>query len=309
MKTIAILGATSHIAKSIIINFIKDNYNLVLFGRDKNRIENFCLNNIKKYEADIKSYDEFVNFEYDVVINCVGISIPEKQKKAAFELFKLSEDFDNLIMSYLNKNKNTLYINISSGAVYNSDYSSPIESDSISKYDVNINNPSEYYGICKFYSEKKHRSLSEYNIIDLRVFSYFSRFIDLNSGFFMSELMKSLLKTEIFKTNNNNIIRDYIHPLDLYNLVLLCIDAEKINKAFDVYSCSPVEKFEILDKFSSEFDLKYAIENISYDVPTGNKNIYYSKNDKLKDIGYYPVYSSIEALISEAKGMIELYAN
>ncbi len=308
MKTIAILGASSHIAKGLIINFIKQKYNLVLFGRDKNKIKNFCISNIKKFNSDIKSYNEFMNCEYEVVINCIGISTPVKQREAAFEIFKLNEDFDNLVLSYLFNNKNTLYINISSGAVYNSNCTSPIENNFLTEFNVNINNPSEYYGISKFYCEKKHRSLSELNIVDLRVFSYFSRFIDLESGFFMSELMKSLIKKEIFKTDSNNIIRDYIHPGDLYKIILLCIGAERINKAFDVYSRAPVEKIEILNEFSREFDLKYIIENISFKTPTGNKNIYYSKNDIVKDIGFNPEYSSVETLLSEAKVMVDFYA-
>ena len=115
---IAILGATSHIAKGLIINFLtKTNHEMSLFGRSNERINNFLLE--EKLICDrILNYTEFFNYQYDVIINCVGIGRPEKIKEAGYGIFLITENFDNLVIEYLGKQPQAIYINFSSGAVF-----------------------------------------------------------------------------------------------------------------------------------------------------------------------------------------------
>ena len=71
---VAILGATSHIAKGLIAQFLRtQSAQLVLFGRSAERIRAFLESAGCAGPAEImQGYDEFDSGNYDVIINCVG---------------------------------------------------------------------------------------------------------------------------------------------------------------------------------------------------------------------------------------------
>lgn len=81
MKKIAILGATGHIAKSLISNFKRsENYNLYLFARSDEKLNNFLKSINYSENVEKISLNDFNKKKYDAVINCIGISDPEKLK-------------------------------------------------------------------------------------------------------------------------------------------------------------------------------------------------------------------------------------
>lgn len=309
-KKVAILGATGHIAKGLISNFCKslENYELFLFARSLQRLRNFlkgigCVYNSKIH---LKNFDEFNNGKYDVIINCVGAGTPLKVKELGGDILRLTEIFDNLILDYLQNNKDALYINFSSGAVYGKDFRSPISKSTFVNINVNNIGIQDCYGISKINSEAKHRSMVNFNIVDLRVFSYFSRFIDLSSKYLITEVLNCIRNNTEFITNSIDIIRDYIHPEDLFNLVEKCILKHSINDVFDVYSLKPVTKFEILECLKEEYDLKYTInDNLNVMNATGLKNNYYSINKKAEKIGYAPKVTSLECIMHESEKILK----
>ena len=73
---IAILGSTSHIAKNLIDRFKQKD--LYLFSRSR------------------KNLDSFIDGNYDVVINCIGVGTPNKLKDLGTEIFRFTEYYDNL---------------------------------------------------------------------------------------------------------------------------------------------------------------------------------------------------------------------
>ena len=307
MKKIAILGATGHIAKNLISNFKESGkFTLFLFARSNGKLDNFL--KIINYGEKIKKIDLF-NFnteKYDAIINCIGIGGPKKLKNTGPEIFRLTEYFDNFILDYLKDNSNCIYINFSSGVAYGVDFSIPAENKKLCEINVNNICSNDNYGIVKLYSEAKHRSCKNFNIVDLRVFAFFSRFIDLKSKYFITELISCIKTKKELTTNNNNIVRDYIHPKDLFNLINICIDVGEINDVFDVYSLKPITKFEILDYFKKNYDLVYKIEKgIFGENATGIKDNYYSINKKAEKIGYIPKYSSIESIVQETKEILK----
>ncbi len=303
-KKIAILGATSHIAKGLIHGFcLKEENELFLFGRSPDRINSFLANlNDKRNAVQTLTFSEFTRGEYDVVINCVGIGDPGKLKSSTSSIFKLTETYDNLVLEYLEGHPKTLYINFSSGAVYGTDFASPV--DATTHYTLGINNISayDYYGITKLHSEAKHRALPMFNIVDLRVFSYFSRYIDLQSKFLLSDILLSIKKRRMLETSSDDIIRDYVHRDDLLSILEICQNKKVINTAFDIYSLQPASKFEILDFFSREYGLSYTVKETAISgSPTGNKKHYYSINKKAEEIGYSPRFTSLECIVEESK--------
>ena len=137
-KRIAILGATSHIAKGLIYNFSSLCYkNIFLFARSLTRLQCF-LNEINcKHKWTNKKIDEFERYDYDVILNCVGMGTPSKVKEAGSDAFNLVEKFDNMILRCLADNTKTLYINFSSGAVYGDNFTTPVDDSSFSKWSIN----------------------------------------------------------------------------------------------------------------------------------------------------------------------------
>jgi nucleoside-diphosphate-sugar epimerase len=309
-KCIALLGATSHIAKNIICELgVCKKYQLHLYARSMESVGAFLSTiNYTDY-SNIKIYNlgEFGIRESDVIINCIGIGNPSKLMNNVSEIFEITEYYDNLIINYLKAKANeALYINLSSGAAYGTDFNSPVNELSCLNVEVNHLTHQNYYGISKMYSEAKHRSLEKFNVVDLRIFSFFSRFIDLNSKFLIAEILNCLFEDRVFQTGSNELIRDYVSPRDLCELIMICIDKQYLNDVFDVYSLSPVSKLEIVGMFHDQFGLKYNInENISVlSNVTGTKSIYHSINKRAEKLHYSPSMTSLETIKEEANKML-----
>jgi hypothetical protein len=303
---VAILGSTSHIAKGLISNFCQtDRCELYLFGRSLDRIRGF-LTDINRFGlTQAFLFSEFNNYCYDVVINCVGIGNPGKLQSGISSILKITETYDNLVLDYLEGHPDALYINLSSGAAYGTDFTAPANEGSVSRWDINHMKETDYYGIAKMNSEAKHRAFKNRYIADIRVFGYFSRFIDLSARFMLTEIISCIETGKDFLTGPDNIQRDYIHPSDLYALIECCIHRRTVNEVYDAYSLNPVSKLEILDYFASEYGLKYVIrDGIEATAPTGAKNSYFSLNRRAQTIGYYPRFTSLDSISGEAKQIL-----
>jgi nucleoside-diphosphate-sugar epimerase len=305
MKTrIAIVGATSHIAKGLINHFLgTGKVYLSLFARNAKPVHPF-LKKIGVHKSKdfmiYEGYQNFPDYHYDVIINCVGLGTVSEEPHIYTSFFMVTEEFDNLIIAYLTKSPRTLYINFSSGAIYGNNYLQSVDKNSINKIRVNGISRNDYFMIVKLNSESKHRAFEKLNIIDIRVFSYFSRFVDITGKYFITELLNALIHNQVFHTKDVNIVRDYIHPNDLFALVNKCIDIRTINMSLDAYSLQPTSKMDILNFFTSEYKLKYQIEKSSiHRNVTGQKNIYYSIYRKASKIGYHPHFSSLDAIKQE----------
>ena len=302
---IAILGATSHIAKGLIYYFNKKGNNeLFLFARSIDRLREFLKSIEGGENIHLKGFDELNKERYDIIINCIGISSATDFKERVSSYFRLTEQFDNLVLDYINDHSDTLYINFSSGAAYGTDFSVPVDESTYSKWDINHISEADYYGIAKLNSEVKHRALKDLNIVDLRVFGYFSRFIDLKSRFLLTEIISCTKENKELITGPDNIVRDYVHPKDLFELLDKCIERYRLNDVFDVYSLKPVLKFEILEYFQKEYGLEYIINNgfISSSA-TGSKENYYSISKRAGKISYSPQFTSLDSIVQETAAM------
>ena len=304
-KNIAIFGSTGHIGKNLISFFIKNNdFKIFLFSRDIKKFESLKM--IFSDTMSFNTYDDFGKNEYDVIINCAGISNPNAFEKNSRSIFDTAEFYDTMVLDYLKNFPTTLYINLSSGAVFSREFDKPVDDSSTYKFDVNGINKGEMYSISKMYLESKHRSLPDLNIVDLRIFGFFSRFIDVNAGFFMSELLQALKNKSEFITDKKDFVRDYVNPKDFYDLTKNCIANKKINDVFDVYSKEIISKFQILEECFNKFDLKFKlVEKIESISPTGVKKNYYSLSRKAEKINYSPQFSSLETILNESSLFLE----
>ncbi|OGM93308.1 hypothetical protein A2333_01530 [Candidatus Wolfebacteria bacterium RIFOXYB2_FULL_49_7] len=309
-QRIAVLGATSHIAKGLIYNFLQEgNFELHLYARSVDKAREF----IKLIGQDgndkcivHEQRDDLLTASYDTVINCVGVGTATKLQGDYSKYFTVTEEYDNLVLDYLrNGHPDTLYVSFSSGAVYGGEFSSPAQEDTTNCVQVNHIEPKDYYGIVRLNAEAKHRSLKDLNIVDLRLFAYFSRFIDLSDGYFITDIVNSILHNTPLATNDSDFMRDFVHSADLFALVLKCIAIKKLNMAVDVLSAAPIKKSEILAYFSQAYGLQYAMEpQVGVVSATGSKYAYYSAYANAERVGFVPQFTSMDAIREEAARLL-----
>ena len=300
---IAVLGATSQIAKDLIYSFsIYTDYHCTLFSRNSNAVLDWLKRvNIKK-SHQVREYSDFsADHSFDVIINFVGAGGPDKIRKMGAEILDATFDYDMMALHYLKQHRNTKYIFLSSGAVYGGNFEQPVTRNSWSI--IPINNLSiashDWYMVAKLYAEAKHRSLEKFSIFDIRVFNYFSHTQDMNSGFLLNDILKALKNDETLVTSADNIVRDVITPIDFFGLFEVIMSSQAINIALDCYTRSPIDKFSLLSELGRKFGLRY---EVSQCVPAANapsKINYYSLNKIAGDIGYAPQRTSLDGIVEQ----------
>jgi nucleoside-diphosphate-sugar epimerase len=299
---IAILGATSQIAQDLILSFSKNkDYECLLFSRNIVLLKKWIKSANLKNSYKAKEYADFdCNESHDIIINFVGVGDPLKSKKVGNGIFKITEQYDDMALNYIDSNKKTKYIFISSGAVYGGNYQNPVNESTAATVNINNLDGTDWYRISKLYAESKHRSLAGLSIIDVRVFNYFSHSQDMRARFLITDMVRSIKNKEIFKTSEDNIVRDFMTPPDFYNLIQAVIESKPMNMALDCYTKSPISKFELLSKLKDSFGLIYEIDR-SLDIvnSTGFKANYYSINKVAESIGYRAKNTSLEGIFKE----------
>lgn len=297
-----ILGGTSHIARALTPYLLDSGTELTLFARSPEKLAGTPCQ-VKK------DFSLLANEKYDLIINCIGAGTPKELAGDYNRWFSVLEKFDNLALEYLQKvNPQALYVMFSSGAVYGRQSNTPATENSAWSLFPNRVDVPDYYAISKLYSEAKHRSLPYLRIVDLRIFSFFSRHIDLDSGYFMTDLVKALATGQIMETSPGDMIRDYPSPADLASLILKCTALPQINTAVDVASKCAVSKLEILKEFEKHFALQYRVIDMCSNSPNGNVNVYLPTGEMAeKQLGWQAENTSIETLIFETEAILKQY--
>lgn len=307
---IAILGSNGHIARGLIERFRRQGrYSLNLFTRSPESLLEFLgqIDFPPGRHCSIKEgYEDFHKERHEVIINCIGAGSPNKLNGRFTDWFTVTEQFDNLALDYLRRKADTLYIHFSSGAVYGRNLQGAVHSGSLHSIPVNQISVPEFYAIAKLNAEAKHRAFVNLNIVDIRIFSYFSRFIDLDSGYFITDILQCLLRQTPLVTNKLNIIRDYPHPEDLFRLVNLCIEKRLLNTALDAYSAKPCDKNAIIAYFRDTHGLQTCLTDTADNAsPNGLNIVYCSMYDRAKTLlGYHPGHSSLETINQESRHIL-----
>jgi nucleoside-diphosphate-sugar epimerase len=287
---IAILGATSQIAKDLIISFANnERYKLFLFGRNQTNIHDWCLRQHISNRHEHLGYDAFSHTDhYDVIINFVGVGDPAVAKQMGSAIFDVTYQYDKLAIDYLQQYPQTKYIFLSSGAVFGGNFEQPVTEDSVAQVDLNHLQESDWYGIAKLYAEARHRALKDCAIVDVRVFNYFSRTQDMNARFLITDIVRAIQNNEVLKTAETNIVRDFISPVDFSQLIKAIIESPAMNCAVDCYTQAPIDKLSLLKSLQEKFGLRYELVTSAGLNATGAKINYYSTNKKASEFGYAP---------------------
>lgn len=304
---IAIFGANSEIAKDFvsISNLCCEN-NFFLFSRNPALLSQWLLSlNNKKYINIIRYQDFKIDDSYDILINFIGVGDPKKIKLTGSLILNMTHIYDNLILNYLAKHPKSKYIFLSSGIVYETNFTGPVNNNSKIRNLHESFGFSDWYTISKLYAEERHREKQKLAITDLRIFSYFSHTQNTSSStYLMGEIINSLKNKRILMTSPSNIKRDYLSKIDFFQLISCIIEAPYSNGAFDSYSQASIDKFSILDFMKINYGLKYEIiENKLEDKSNMLKMNYFSENTTAKNIGYIPSMTSLESIGYECKAI------
>ncbi|MEE7628099.1 NAD-dependent epimerase/dehydratase family protein [Methylobacter sp. Wu8] len=304
---IAILGATSQIARDLIVSFsTADDKQLHLFARYPDEAAKWLMSVGLSGLYPVDEFSGFANHEFDAVINFVGVGNPERALKMGNSIFDITLRFDELVLNYLQTHPACRYLFLSSGAAYGSSFNEPAARNTPAVVAINDLAPQEWYGVAKLHAECRHRAHPELSIIDIRVFNYFSRTQDLSARFLITDILRAIRDKTVLETSSDYIVRDYLHPADFYKLVSALLSAPAANVAVDCFTLAPVDKPNLLAAMQENFGLRYEIIKASADInATGSKPYYYSINRRAADFGYYPGLTSLEGLMQEAIAIIQ----
>ena len=304
---IAILGATSQIAKDLICYFVKSGRkDLLLYVRNYEDMLAWLKENELEFACSIHRYKAYGKLAHDVVINFVGVGDPKRAAEMGAGIFEVTSQFDDMVLAELDQNRDRRYIFISSGAVYGNVFSKPVTSETEAVIGINDIHPADYYGAAKLNAEIKHRARSNLAIFDLRVFNIFSRTQDIEARFFITDIVRAIRDNQTLITSSDYMVRDFMHPKDFHQIIECLLLASPSNCAVDCYSRSPIDKYSLLQAMAERFGLRYEI------IPgataainsTGEKACYYSLNRKAVEFGYRPKRTSLECILVETTAIV-----
>jgi len=298
---IAILGATSQIARDLIVSFSVDwDKQLHLFARRPDEVAKWLESVGLPSRYPVYDFSVFANCEFDAVINFVGVGNPVQALAMGNAIFDVTLRFDQLVLDYLQSHPGCRYLFLSSGAAYGSSFNEPVTRNTPALVAINELAPQAWYGVAKLHAECRHRAHPELAIIDIRVFNYFSHRQDLSARFLITDMLRAVRDKTVLKTSADYIVRDFLHPSDFYKLVSALFSAPATNAAVDCYSRAPVDKPKLLAAMQEKFGLRYEVVEAAGVNVTGNKPYYYSLNTHAGDFGYQPGLTSLEGVLKES---------
>ncbi len=308
---LAILGATSQIAKDLVIQLgPKTELHLGLFTRRPADVARWLHLNPVKATTFVGSYDDLSGTSpaYDAIINFVGSGDPARTQLMGAEIMAVTYDFDNIALQYLKLNPTCRYIFMSSGAAFGGGFDVPANNRTPSSFPLNQLRSQDWYGISKMYAETRHRAEQDYAIVDLRIFNYFSSTSDIEARFLITDALRAIRDKTLLRTAPNNIWRDYVGPREIMQIVERIIQSVPQNIAIDCFSSAPIDKISMLSCLQNEFGLDYEFVDESAGVnATGGKLHYYSQNQLANRVfGYSPKMTAMEVLLEQSRELLRL---
>lgn len=307
---IAILGATSQIARDLVAHMVPGPHELVLYARAPQRVRDWLAVSGSSGRCEVAAMADFgQSAAFDAVINFVGVSDPARAAAMGATIMEVTRRHDELVLAHLARHPACRYIFLSSGAIYGGSFDAPVDDASVATLPVNDIRPQHWYGIAKLAAECVHRCLPDRAIVDLRVFSYFSRNQDLESRLLMADAMRAILAGTVLQTSDDVAVRDYIHPSDLHRLVEAVLAGPRMNTALDVCSRAPVDKQPLLTALRDSLGLRYESTPAATSVnATGAKRHYYSLSRRAQTLGWAPEHDSLAGILLEARALLAAHA-
>jgi len=300
---IAVLGATSQIAKDLILSFAKYSaHELVLYARRPGTVKQwFIRENLAKAYV-IADFAAFTTDEhFDAILNFVGVGNPAQAAAVGASIFEVTLKYDELALGYVHAHPQCRYLFLSSGAAYGSNFETPADANTKAVIDINCLQPQDWYGVAKLHVECRHRAVAHLPIVDIRVFNYFSHTQDIEARSLITDIVRAIRDRTVLLTSSDHIVRDFIHPSDFYQLVGAMLAAPlETNTAVDCYSLAPIDKPALLTALQERLDFYYELVQTATGIDaTSTKSHYYSLNKQAQQFGYQPHLTSLQGILKE----------
>lgn len=298
---IAILGATSQIAKDLALSFdAHSEHQLTLFARRPEAVRDWLAGVGLAGRYAVADFEAFgAECRFDAVLNFVGVGNPAQAAAMGASIFEVTLKYDQMALDYVREHPRCRYIFLSSGAVYGSTFDEPVDESTMAVVAINNFEPQGWYAAAKLHAECRHRSLAHLPIVDIRVFNYFSRTQDITARFFITDMLRSIKSGKVLITSADNIVRDYISPDDFFRLVSGVLTSPAANDAVDCYTKAAVDKMTLMAVMRERFGLVYEIIEGQVGInATGGKMCYFSRNKRAEAYGYFPSNTSLENILS-----------
>ena len=306
---IAILGATSQIAKDLVLSLpAQSNHELVLYARRPDAVAQWLTRVGLAGRYTVAAFTAFGPDEhFDAILNFVGVGNPAQAVAMGASIFDVTLKYDEMALGYVRQHPDCRYIFLSSGAAYGSSFDSPADENTKAVIAINNLQPQDWYAVAKLHAECRHRSLAHLPIIDIRVFNYFSHTQDISARFFITDILRAIQSGETLMITPENIVRDYIGPDDFFKLISLILESPATNNVFDCYTKAPVDKMTLLSKMKEYFGLSYAMQKEQVGInATGVKVNYFSQNFRASIFGYVPSLNSLETVYKESERLLKI---
>ena len=146
---IGILGATSQIAKDLVLSFAtQSTHELALYARRPEAVANWLASVAltgRYIAADFAAFDTDAHF--DAVLNFVGVGNPAQATAMGASIFDLTLRYDELALSYVRQHPACRYIFLSSGAAYGASFDAPVDANTRSVVAINNLQPQDWYAV------------------------------------------------------------------------------------------------------------------------------------------------------------------
>lgn len=309
---IAILGATSQIAKDLVLSFYaQSKHELALYARRPEVVSQWLASVGLLERYIVANFIDFNIYEhFDAILNFVGVGNPAQAAVMGASIFDVTLQYDEMALNYVRHHPACRYIFLSSGAAYGSSFDEPVGVNTKAAIAINHLQPQDWYAVAKLHTECHHRSLPHLPIIDIRVFNYFSHTQDVSARFLITDILRAIRDKTILKTSPDYIVRDFLHPADFYQLVSVLLMAPATNAVVDCYSRAPIDKPTLLAAMQKKFGLQYKITEATAGVnATGRKSHYYSVNTRAADFGFQPNFTSLQGVLQESQRVLSPHSN
>ena len=311
-RPIAVLGATSRLASDFLLSSAGTGLCFALYARRPEAVASLLREHGLPPDWNGGTLTDFADHirlsaqDFRAVLNFVGVGDPAKALRMGADIFEATLASDRLALDLLERAPGTPYVFMSSGAVYGTQFDAPAGAGTPAIIPINEMMPQDFYSVAKLHAEAVHRSCQGATIIDLRIFNYVSRWLDPDSRFIVSDMIRAVRQGSVFETADVPMYRDFLHPEGFRDLLMVCLAAPPgTNRPIDAYSRAPIAKRELLELMAAEFGMRYRFtEQPSLLNATGAKPFYYSQNCAAAELGYSPLYSSAEAIRAEVGAVL-----
>lgn len=305
---IAILGATSQIAKDLVRSFAaQSSYELVLYARRPEIVSQWLasIGLAGRYAlADFSAFS--LDKHFDAILNFVGVGNPAQALAMGSTIFDVTLKYDEMALAYVHQHPECKYIFLSSGAAYGASFEAPVDEKTNAVIAINNLQPQDWYAVAKLHAECRHRSLPYLPIVDIRVFNYFSHTQDMEARFLITDIVRAIRGNQVLKTSSDCIVRDFIHPSDFYSLVNAVICSPATNAVVDAYSKAPIDKSALLKMMQDNFGMRFESTDHTTSInATGGKSNYYSLNKNAGSFGYQPKMTSKDGILIELEATLK----